>query len=75
MKRKMLIALSLVLFAAVAFTATASAEGFKGKGRLEAWGDGIAGIYGRGRVNVTGRGANETAVFSYVPGDVSEVWN
>jgi hypothetical protein len=56
MKRKMLIALSLVLFAAMAFTATASAEGFKGKGRLEAWGDGIAGIYGRGRVNVTGRG-------------------
>jgi len=56
MKRKIFTALSLVIIATLAFTATASAEDIQGKGKLEAWGDGIAGVHGRGRVNVTGRG-------------------
>jgi len=56
MKHKMLIALSVVLIATLALTATASAKGIQGKGSLEAWGDGIAGVHGRGAVTVTGRG-------------------
>ena len=56
MKRKMLIALSIVLIASGALTATASAESLTGKGTLEAWGDGVAGVHGRGRVHVTGQG-------------------